>query len=452
MRKFYFLFAFALLFFATTSFAQTDPEVFFLARSDTNGSGSIDAGDNIGLYRQILNQSVRFTPETMTVLAYTVDDANSEIVYVGEELQSMTVSRVGLDGTPIGVYPVTQVNVVEDVKVGNDTIWVIGLSTTRRPTLVGFSRADGSVITNYSTRSSSSEIELSPDGSYLLAYNLSGAIDAFRLPAVERVSLELSGYLQSAPTWSSNQNQIMLAASPVDNINDYQVWVKNVGDGAFSAIDVAETGAVLQSNTTWSNTGQYIVYAPTIIDDDSNVSRKTLSVVNVSAGTVSEVSDPDFDLSFLGWSFDDSYALVRKFSLSDESAPAQLAVYNATDGSMRTLDLQFAIPESAVWHPELPQFVMLADAGFGTGVTRFDATGTNSAITIVDGASAELAEATLAYDEDGSHIFILASASDPLADLMDVPSRAYRYQVSDGTLVETIVDGLQINPDTLLAK
>ncbi len=210
------LLLFVLLAAAPRLTTQGDLRVYFLGRADSRGDGLLDSRDRLALYRSLgAAEAERISDEAVDVAEY-LPAASGVVASLGLLTDSFVLDLLPPDAAPVRVT-LSDWQAAHLLALG-DALWLVGYGADRLPILRGLDPRSGALVAERQLRRANTQVTVSASGDFALAYHAqAGAISVFRLPSLETVAFELSGYALAAPIWSPTAPRFFLAAARMDD-------------------------------------------------------------------------------------------------------------------------------------------------------------------------------------------------------------------------------------------
>ncbi|MBK8020085.1 MAG: hypothetical protein IPK19_01355 [Chloroflexi bacterium] len=411
--------------------------VFFLGRSDTDGSGLIDPADNIALYVGGLGrQAQRISAEDANVSQFSVTPDTTFAAYTATVPSGATILEI----VAIANGSLRRVELSEttplSVDAFSDAVWVVALNGSGVPVLRGFEPASGASINSHTFRNPGTPVTIHSNGRFVLAFNeATGGLSVLRLPSLELVQFPLSGFSTTAPSWSPTEPRFVMGVSGTQSLAGTILNDINLNTGAVTQLYTPDFPVTVPILWDWSPAGGFISMVR------PQTSGRGLELVNVQTGQASSVLEEGQNHDIVTWSNDDRYVVISRIAADGSAQDATLFVFDTTSGALNPIaGLENYTVAALGWRQDQPLLAIIGQNRSNGVVSLFmiePLSGANN--PIFDGIDATLLRSSpVRWTADGRVVFFASSSNDAVLTSAGTPIALYAADATGSQVIERI--------------
>ncbi len=309
------------------------------------------ANDHTLLYRVTLEGTVTAlsSPDSGDVLVYAGDSSGAAYVTRASDT-SLTLHTTDLKTLAAAQTPLMGL-LDARLQLNSQAIYVVGRSVENKPTLLTFDRATLAPIAQRSTQRSDSTFTVQAQGNWVMAYNPSGALDVFSLPAITAADFQLVDVAYSQPLWSPAKGQLQFIGGTTSVPSDRFLYLLDFDTSTNQRFPRPAADPQASQHSQWSDHGRYILTT-------TRQQPGTLILSDASSGAQSTLSEAGFILTPLSWSHDDSWLLYT--AQISATSPLDLFAYNVASAESHPVRDLTHTPLTARWASDSDQLLIIA--------------------------------------------------------------------------------------------
>ncbi|MEO8392625.1 MAG: hypothetical protein ABI700_06500 [Chloroflexota bacterium] len=309
------------------------------------------ANDHILLYRVMLEGTVTAlsSPDTGDVMVYAGDSSGAAYVTRASDT-SLTLHSTDLKMLAAAQTPLTGM-LDARLQLTSQSIYVVGRSIENKLTLLTFDRTTLAPVAQRSTQRTDSAFTVQAQGDWVIAYNPSGALDVFSLPAITEATFQLVDVAYSEPIWSPAKARLQFIGGAKSAPNDRFLYLLDFDTAANQRFPLPAADPQASQHSQWSDHGRYIFTT-------TRQQPGTLILTDVSSGAQSSISEAGFILAPLSWSHDDSWLLYT--AQISATSPLDLFAYNVASAESHSVRDLTHTPLTARWASDSDQLLIIA--------------------------------------------------------------------------------------------
>jgi hypothetical protein len=416
--------------------------VFYLGSEGANSDSPVGVGDAVSLYAANSTESIRLSAPDELVLNYRANDSLSAAAYVASRGEQLLLVVAGTDGSRHEIdLPDLTTALVERY---DQAIWLSAVDAEAQPLLLHVV-PETDALARFDLPFEDAQVSFHSSGRYLLvASAAAGAVEVFRLPALESLSLSETAPYLANPAWSPQVEQFAVAAAASPEAAPDLLLV-NVNTGSVQQVALPASISPRDVYIRWSATGQFL---STTIAIDASAQSSVLLIVDTETGLEQTVEQDGHDTRLISWSSDDSYALLSQSSYAGSESTTEYLLYAAADQTVRPLDmLNFVRPNLLTWHPAEPQLDILGQSILDEqfGVFEFSVED-ETLLPVYVTADESFSESGLLWTADGRETIVVSPPQDPLDLLLGVDYTLNWLDRSSGTLTRLSPTSISVLP------